>query len=53
LKLIAVIDLLAAALILGGLVDNAWLVWAGFALTAGMIANAATLKFLVADIVGR
>lgn len=52
LKLIAAFDLLAAVLILGGLVENAWLVWAGFALAAGMIANAATLKFLAADIAG-
>ena len=46
LKLIGGVDLLAAALILWGLVDNPWLVWAGFPLAAGMIANAATLKFL-------
>jgi hypothetical protein len=47
LKLIAGVDLAAAALILWGLVDNAWLVWAGLPLAAGMIANAATLKFLI------
>jgi hypothetical protein len=53
LRLIAGVDLAAAALILGGLVDNAWLVWAGLPLAAGMIANAATLKLLVADITSR
>ncbi|HEV2198734.1 MAG TPA: hypothetical protein VGR73_02860 [Bryobacteraceae bacterium] len=53
LKLIAGVDLAAAALILGGLVDNAWLVWAGLALAAGAIGNAVTLKFLVADIASR
>jgi hypothetical protein len=50
LRLIAGVDFLAAALILGGLVDNAWLVWAGLPLAAGMMANAVTLKFLVTDI---
>ncbi len=49
LRLIAAIDGLAAVLILVGLVENAWLVWAGLPLAAGMIANAATLKFLTAD----
>ena len=52
MRLIAGLDVLAFGLILWGLVDNPWLVWAGFALAAGMILNAATLKFLVADTVG-
>jgi hypothetical protein len=46
MKLIGGVDLLAAALIQWGMVDNRWLVWAGLLLAAGMIANAATLKFL-------
>jgi len=50
LRTIAGVDLLGAALILWGLVDNSWLVWAGLPLAAGMLANAATLKFLKADI---
>lgn len=49
LRLIGGIDVLAFGMILWGLVENPWLVWAGFALAAGMIANAATLKFLIAD----
>ena len=49
LRLIAGVDFLAAATILWGLVDNPWLVWAGAPLAAGMIANAATLKFLIAE----
>ena len=49
LRLIGCVDVSAAALILWGLIDNAWLVWAGLPLAAGMIANAATLKFLVTD----
>ena len=47
LKLIGAVDLLAAALVLWGLIDNPVLVWAGAPLAAGMIANAATLKFLI------
>jgi hypothetical protein len=49
MRLIAAVDFLAAALILWGIVDNPWLVWAGVPLAAGMIANAATLKFLVTE----
>ena len=50
LRLIGGVDLLAAGMILWGLVDNPWLVWAGLPLAAGMIANAATLKFLGSSI---
>lgn len=50
MRVIAALDLLAFVLILWGLVDNVWLVWAGLPLAAGMIASAATLKFLVVDI---
>ena len=53
MKLIAGIDFLAAALVLLGLTENRWLVLAGLPLAAGMIANAATLKFLGADFAGR
>jgi hypothetical protein len=49
MRLIAGVDFLAAGLILWGQVDNAWLVWAGLPLATGMIANAATLKFLLVD----
>jgi hypothetical protein len=44
------VDLLAAGMILWGLVDNPVLVWAGMPLAAGMIANAATLRFLTAEL---
>lgn len=47
LRLIGGVDVLAAAMIVWGLIDNSWLVWAGAPLAAGMIANAATLKFLI------
>jgi len=49
-RLIGAVDLLAAAMILWGVNDNPMLVWAGMPLAAGMIANAATLKFLVAEL---
>jgi hypothetical protein len=49
MRLIAAVDFVAAALILWGLTDNPWLVWAGAPLAAGMIANAATLRFLTAE----
>jgi hypothetical protein len=48
-RLIGAVDLIAPGMILWGLVDNPTLVWAGFPLAAGMIANAATLKFLIRD----
>ena len=46
MRVIATVDFLGAAMILFGLADNPWLVWAGAPLAAGMIANAATLGFL-------
>ncbi len=49
-RLIGGADLLAGAMILWGLVDNRMLVWAGMPLAAGMIGNAATLKFLTAEL---
>jgi hypothetical protein len=49
-RLIGAVDLFAAAIILWGVVDNRMLVWAGMPLAAGMIANAATLKFLSAEL---
>ena len=49
-RLIGAVDLLAAGMILWGLVDNPTLVWAGMLLAAGMIANAATLKFLLREL---
>ncbi len=48
-RLLAAVDLLAAGIILWGLVDNPMLVWAAFPLAFGMIVNAATLKFLIRD----
>ncbi len=53
MRTIAVVNFLAFGLILRGLVDNVWLVWAGLPLAVGMIANAATLRFLRADMVRR
>lgn len=49
LRVIGAVDLLAAGMILWGLVDNPTLVWAALPLAIGMIANAATLKFLIRD----
>jgi len=49
MRLIAGLDFLAAGIILWGLVDNPWLVWAGAPLAAGIIANAATLKILTLE----
>jgi hypothetical protein len=49
MRLIAAVDFVAAGMILRGLTDNPWLVWAGALLAAGMIANAATLKFLTVE----
>ena len=50
LRLIAGVELAAPALMLWGLIYNAGLVWVGLLLDAALISNAATLKFLLADI---